>query len=168
MKNWLFSSFAKSYVPSSIIILRVQYHGVRTHSPIVCSKASKWSFVDYLLYHTALQSSPMIRSPKRLRSKILPPNSIHSYWWFYKPHILLFRWMRYHEFASISAQCFFVCSFLSFAASRFSLVRSSLWALRHLLTLVFASLHMPTAFHMNPLAWHSSRSVITSSQAVKS
>jgi hypothetical protein len=70
-----------------------------------------------------------------------------------------------HEFASISAHFDRISWFFAFAASRFAFVRSSLWARRHLLTSVFAPLHMPIAFHMNPLAWHSSRKVITSSQA---
>jgi hypothetical protein len=57
-----------------------------------------------------------------------------------------------YEFASISAHFALISWFLAFAASRLALVRSSLWARRHLLTAVFAPLHMPTAFHKNPLA----------------
>jgi len=70
-----------------------------------------------------------------------------------------------YEFASMSAHFDRISWFFAFAASRFALVRSSLWARRHLLTSVFAPLHMPIAFHMNPLAWHSSRRFMTSSQA---
>jgi hypothetical protein len=73
---------------------------------------------------------------------------------------------RCHELASISAHFALISWFLSLAASRFSLVRSSRCARKHLLTSVFAPLHMPIAFHMNPRAWHSSRRVMTSSQAV--
>jgi hypothetical protein len=71
-----------------------------------------------------------------------------------------------HEFASISAHFARISWFFAFAASRFALVRSSLWARRHLFTSVLAPLHMPIAFHMNPFAWHLSRMFITSSQAV--
>jgi hypothetical protein len=72
----------------------------------------------------------------------------------------------FHEFASISAHFALISWFFNFAASRFAFVRSSLWARKHLLTSVFAPLHMPIAFHKKPLAWHSSRMSITSSQAV--
>jgi hypothetical protein len=74
--------------------------------------------------------------------------------------------LPHHELPSISAHFALISWFFSFAASRFALVRSSLCARRHLLTCVFAPLHMPTAFHMKPRAWHSSRIVMTSSQAV--
>lgn len=71
-----------------------------------------------------------------------------------------------HELPSISSHFALISWFLTFAASRFAFVRSSLCARRHLLTCVFAPLHMPTAFHMKPRAWHSSRMFMTSSQAV--
>lgn len=70
-----------------------------------------------------------------------------------------------YELASISAHFSLISWFFVFEVSRFAFVRSSLCARKHLLTCVFASLHIPIAFHIKPRAWHSSRSVITSSQA---
>lgn len=75
--------------------------------------------------------------------------------------------LPHHEFASISAQIFFMCSLFFLASSRFCAVRSSLSARRHLLTSRFVSLHIPIAFHMKPLAWHSSRAVMISSHPVQ-
>jgi len=69
-----------------------------------------------------------------------------------------------HEFASISAHFRTISFLLSFAASLFFLVRSSLSARRHMFRLCFAPLHIPMAFHMNPRAWHSSSIRVTSAQ----
>ena len=55
---------------------------------------------------------------------------------------------------------------LALALARFSAVRFSRSARRHILTSCFALLHMPRDFQRNPRAWHSSRAVMTSSQAV--
>lgn len=69
-----------------------------------------------------------------------------------------------YELRLVSAHIDSISSLLIFAACRFAFVRSSLSARRHLLTWVFASLHMPIAFHRKPRAWHSSSIVMTSSQ----
>lgn len=74
----------------------------------------------------------------------------------------------HHEFASISAHFALISSFFAFAFSRLIFVLSSLCARRHLLTCVFALLHIPSDFHRKPRAWHSSRAIMTSSHAVLS
>lgn len=55
---------------------------------------------------------------------------------------------------------------LALALARFSAVRLSRSARRHMLTSCFALLHMPRDFQRKPRAWHSSRAVMTSSHAV--
>lgn len=72
----------------------------------------------------------------------------------------------HHELASISAHIFFICSLFFFASSRFCAVRSNRSARKHLLTSRFVSLHIPIAFHIKPLAWHSSRAVMISSHPI--
>jgi hypothetical protein len=66
--------------------------------------------------------------------------------------------------ASISAQRAFTFSRFCFATSLFFAVRSSLSARRHMFTSCLRVVHMPIVFHMKPLAWHSSRAVMISSQ----
>ena len=70
-----------------------------------------------------------------------------------------------HLFASSSAHTVSILSRFSLAASRFSLVRSSLCARRHLLTWYFASVQLPVTFQRKPRAWHSSRAATTSAQS---
>ena len=72
--------------------------------------------------------------------------------------------MALQEFSSISFHMANVFSRFCLAISRFFAVRSSLSALRHLLTWVLMSLQPPNSLWMNPCAWHSSRAVMTSSQ----
>ena len=68
-----------------------------------------------------------------------------------------------HELASISANIFSIFALFTFASSRFCAVRCNLSARKHMLTSCFKVLQLPIALCRKPLAWHSSRAVITSS-----
>lgn len=81
--------------------------------------------------------------------------------------VVLSLLLPYYEFASISSHTFLMCSLFSFAASRFSLVRSRRCARRHRVTLCLASLQFPKVFQRKPWAWHSSRMAITSAQSIR-
>lgn len=70
------------------------------------------------------------------------------------------------EFSSISFHFRRIRCFLSSTLSRFEFWLFSRSARRHSASCVFASLHMPAAFQMKPLAWHSSNAIINCSQAV--
>ena len=106
---------------------------------------------------------PQCALPKAVKLFTRTPLPMHSLPFY--PALQFGNFIQNHEFASISSHFALTSSLLIFAASRFNLVRSSLCARRHLLTCVFASLHIPIAFHRNPRAWHSSRMFMTSSQA---
>jgi len=67
-------------------------------------------------------------------------------------------------FASISAHRALTFSRFCFASSLFLAVRSRRSARRHILTSCLRFVHIPIVFHMKPLAWHSSRAVMISSQ----